>query len=102
MNITLLSSEIVSKVRNSMQDSALNQEIMVAGMIREASDQGSVTTKWLWKAMADQFPRTADKIVSEFELASATCHDSAARKKLELHFMYKQVFDFCWEKIKNE
>ncbi len=39
MNATLLASAIVARIRNSMQDSALNQEIMVAGMIREAMDE---------------------------------------------------------------
>lgn len=39
MNAAVLASEIVSKIRNSMQDSSLNQEIMVAGMIRRAMDE---------------------------------------------------------------
>ncbi len=36
MNIPLLAAEIVSRVRNSMRDSAINQETVVANMIREA------------------------------------------------------------------
>jgi hypothetical protein len=44
MNVNLLASEIVSKIRNSMRDSTLNQEIMVARMIREAFESERAAT----------------------------------------------------------
>jgi hypothetical protein len=67
-NTHLLATEIVTKIRNSMQDSTLNQAMMVENLIRDAFKQ------ILWRAYIQDPYRDAVAMLREMEMPEPAQH----------------------------